>query len=162
MCVCVCVCVIYEQYIYIDIYIYTYAYTCTPIKLTIHYVPIAYSRYNEQKKKNIDTSRQKKNWLDTDSQMLRKKHVFDEKGKKDTKNAILSFNRDIIPIIKWFLSIIRRNKRKERRWYATICRLAYVGGCAVAHHTLYLSKDMMRTAPVVLAKFILRTIFWIA
>lgn len=60
MCVCVCVCVIYEQYIYIDIYIYTYAYTCTPIKLTIHYVPIAYSRYNEQKKKNIDTSRIKK------------------------------------------------------------------------------------------------------
>lgn len=53
MCVCVCVCVIYEQYIYIDIYIYTYAYTCTPIKLTIHYVPIAYSRYNEQKKKTL-------------------------------------------------------------------------------------------------------------
>lgn len=158
---CVCVCNIWTVYIHRYIYIYTYAYTCTPIKLTIHYVPIAYSRYNEQKKKTL-TRRVKKNWLDTDSQMLRKKHVFDEKGKKDTKNAILSFNRDIIPIIKWFLSIIRRNKRKERRWYATICRLAYVGGCAVAHHTLYLSKDMMRTAPVVLAKFILRTIFWIA
>lgn len=159
---CVCVCNIWTVYIHRYIYIYTYAYTCTPIKLTIHYVPIAYSRYNEQKKKKTLTRRVKKNWLDTDSQMLRKKHVFDEKGKKDTKNAILSFNRDIIPIIKWFLSIIRRNKRKERRWYATICRLAYVGGCAVAHHTLYLSKDMMRTAPVVLAKFILRTIFWIA
>lgn len=82
-----------------------------------------------------------------------------KKEKKTRKMLLFLLIAISFQLLSDFYPLYDERTKREQRWYATICRLAYVGGCAVAHHTLYLSKNMMRTAPVVLAKFILRTIF---